>query len=304
MDVRCPACGEINPERAKFCLECGTSLAAVRAAGEERRTVTVVFADMVGSTALGERLDSESLRRVIDRYYDAMRAAVEAEDGTVAKFIGDAVMAVWGARVVREDDALRAVRAALAMRRELAALNEDLERQWGVRLGVRTGVNTGEVVVDPRRSADLLVGDALNTAARLEQAADDGEILVGPETYRLVRGELALEPVAPLELRGKARPLPAWRLLDGERRTPHATTPLIGRERELGVLRAAFEDAVAAGSFRLVAVVGSPGVGKTRPADEPCCALGRPAGGVVGRCEAPRPGGALVPVAAGLRARA
>src|SRR3954463_4993405 len=137
MDVRCPSCGEINPQRAKFCLECGTSLAAVRSGGEERRTVTVVFAALVGSTALGERLDSESLRRVVDRYYDAMRAAVEAEDGTVAKFIGDAVMAVWGARVVREDDALRAVRAALAMRRELAALNEDLAPRWGVRLGVR-----------------------------------------------------------------------------------------------------------------------------------------------------------------------
>src|SRR4051794_32107875 len=304
MDVRCPACGEINPERAKFCLECGTSLASVRAGGEERRTVTVVFADMVGSTPLGERLDSESLRRVVDRYYDAMRAAVEAEDGIVAKFIGDAVMAVWGTREVHEDDALRAVRAAAAMRDALARLNEDLAPRWGVRLGVRTGVNTGEVVVDPARSADLLVGDALNTAARLEQAADDGEILVGPETYRLVRGELALEPVAPLELRGKARPLPVWRLLDGERRTPHATTPLIGRARELGVLRAAFEDAVAAGSFRLVAVVGSPRVGKTRLADELCCALDGRAEVVVGRCEASGQGATLLPVADVLRAGA
>src|SRR3954447_1390403 len=304
MDVRCPACGEINPERAKFCLECGTSLASVRAGGEERRTVTVVFADMVGSTPLGERLDSESLRRVVDRYYDAMRAAVEAEDGIVAKFIGDAVMAVWGTREVHEDDALRAVRAAAAMRDALARLNEDLAPRWGVRLGVRTDVNTGEVVVDPARSADLLVGDALNTAARLERRAPDGEILVGPETYRLVRGELALEPVAPLELRGKARPLPVWRLLDGERRTPHATTPLIGRERELGVLRAAFEDAVAAGSFRLVAVVGSPGVGKTRLADELCCALEGRAEVVVGRCEASGQGATLLPVADVLRAGA
>src|SRR3954465_2403873 len=185
MDVRCPACGETNPQRAKFCLECGTSLAAVRASAEERRTVTVVFADMVGSTALGERLDSESLRRVMDRYYDALRTAVEGEHGTVAKFIGDAVMAVWGAREVHEDDAVRAVRAAAAMRAALSALNEDLEPRWGVRLGVRIGVNTGEVVVDPQRSADLLVGDALNTAARLEQAAGGGEILVGPDPSRL-----------------------------------------------------------------------------------------------------------------------
>src|SRR4051794_40006737 len=210
MDVRCPACGETNPQRAKFCLECGTSLAAVRATAEERRTVTVVFADMVGSTALGESLDGESLRRVVDRYYEEMRAAVAAQGGTIAKFIGDAVMAVWGTPTVREDDALRAVRAAAGMRRALAALNEDLGERWGVNLGVRIGVNTGEVVVDPQRPADLLVGDALNTAARLEQAAGDGEILVGPETNRLARGELALEPVEPLALRGKARPLQAW----------------------------------------------------------------------------------------------
>src|SRR3954470_11065424 len=247
MDVRCPSCGEINPERAKFCLECGTSLDAVRGGAEERRTVTVVFADLVGSTALGERLDSESLRRVIDRYYDAMRAAVEAEGGIVAKFIGDAVMAVWGTPTVREDDALRAVRAAAGMRRALAALNEDLGERWGVCLGVRIGVNTGEVVVDPQRPADLLVGDTLNTASRLEQAAADGEILVGPETNRLVRGELALEPVAPLALRGKARPLAAWRLLDGADRAPVArvAAPLVGREREVARICAAFDEAVA-----------------------------------------------------------
>jgi class 3 adenylate cyclase/tetratricopeptide (TPR) repeat protein len=300
MDVRCPSCGEINPERAKFCLECGTSLASVRGGAEERRTVTVAFADLVGSTALGERLDSESLRRVVDRYYDAMRAAVEAEDGVVAKFIGDAVMAVWGTPAMHEDDALRAVRAAAAMRGALAALNEDLEPRWGVRLGVRIGVNTGEVVVDPQRSADLLVGDALNTAARLEQAAADGEILVGPDTYRLVRGEVALEPVAPLELRGKARPLRVWRLSEGEG-PARATSPLIGRERELAVLRAAFDDAVESSSFRLVTVVGSPGVGKTRLADELACTLDGAAKVVVGRCEASGEGATLLPVADVLR---
>src|SRR3954468_6963451 len=179
MDVRCPACGETNPQRAKFCLECGTSLAAVRASAEERPTVTVVFADMVGSTALGERLDSESLRRVLDGYYDALRTAVEGEHGTVAKFIGDAVMAVWGAREVHEDDAVRAVRAAAAMRAALEKLNEDLRARWDVCLGVRIGVNTGEVVVDPTRSADLLVGDALNTAGRPGPGGGDGGDPVG-----------------------------------------------------------------------------------------------------------------------------
>src|SRR4051812_21221219 len=275
MDVRCPACGETNPERAKFCLECGTSLAAVPATAEERRTVTVVFADMVGSTALGESLDGESLRRVVDRYYEEMRAAVAAQGGTIAKFIGDAVMAVWGTPTVREDDALRAVRAAAGMRRALAALNEDLRERWGVCLGVRIGVNTGEVVVDPQRPADLLVGDTLNTASRLEQAARDGEILVGPETNRLVRGELVLEPVAPLALRGKARPLAAWRLPDDAERAPvaGAAAPLVGREPEVARIHAAFDEAVAARAFRLVTVIGSPGVGKSRLAQEVAASL-------------------------------
>src|SRR3954454_1776295 len=186
MEVRCPQCGEANPERAKFCLECGNSLNPAQAreqqpaSRESRRTVTVVFADMVGFTALGERLDQESLRRVMDRFYAEMRLAIEGQDGTLAKFIGDAVLAVWGTPEVREDDALRAVRAAEAMRRSLSTLNEDLEQRWGVKVGMRTGVNTGEVVVDPARPADLLVGDTLNVAARLEQAAQDGEVLIGP----------------------------------------------------------------------------------------------------------------------------
>src|SRR5687768_5942581 len=177
MEVRCSACGEHNPARARFCLACGAPIVptADEAAGspefarESRRTLSVLFADVVGFTSLGERLDSESLRRVMDRFYAEMRGAVEAQDGTVAKFIGDAVMAVWGTPEVREDDALRAVRAADDMRAALRVLNEDLDRRWGVRLGLRTGINTGEVVVDPAQGADLLVGDTLNVAARLEQ---------------------------------------------------------------------------------------------------------------------------------------
>src|SRR4051794_491048 len=277
MEVACPACAEPNPERAKFCLECGSPMASA-ISRESRRTVTVVFADMVGFTDLGERIDQESLRRVMDRFYAEMRGAIEAQSGSVAKFIGDAVMAVWGTPVVREDDALRAVRAAEAMRRALSALNDDLERRWGVRVGMRTGVNTGEVVVDTQRPADLLVGDTLNVAARLEQAAADGEVLVGPETYRLVRGEARLEPRPPLSVKGKARALSAWRLIDGsrpERRAePRMTAPLVGREAELDVLRDAFEAAVAAGECRLVTVIGSPGVGKSRLAAELADVLG------------------------------
>src|SRR3954447_632074 len=275
MDVRCSFCGEHNPERAKFCLNCGRALAEAAPAGsrESRRVVTVVFADMVGFTSLGERLDQESLRRVMDSFYGEMRAAIEGQDGTLAKFIGDAVLAVWGTPEVREDDALRAVRAAEAMRRSLASVTEELERRWGVKVGMRTGVNTGEVVVDPARPADLLVGDTLNVAARLEQAAGDGEVLIGPETYRLVRGEARLEPRPPLNLKGKARALSTWRLIDGsrpERRAePRMTAPLVGRDAELTSLREAFDAAVAAGACRMVTLIGSPGVGKSRLASEP-----------------------------------
>src|SRR4051812_25841049 len=239
--MRCPSCGQENPERAKFCLECGTALADAAAAPlasqESRRTVTVVFADMVGFTSLGESLDQESLRRVMDRFYAEMRAAIECESGTLAKFIGDAVLAVWGTPEVREDDALRAVRAAEAMRRSLAGLNDDLAERWGVRVGMRTGVNTGEGVVDPTRPADLLVGDTLNVAARPQQAASDGEVLIGPDTQRLVRDAVVLEPVEPLALKGKARPMPAWRLVDGtrpDRRAPaRLEATFVGRDEEL-----------------------------------------------------------------------
>ena len=203
--MECAACHQANPDGAKFCNECGSPLAGP--GGQEvRKTLTILFADLVGFTALGERLDQESLRRVMDRFYDEMRGAVHAHGGTVAKFIGDAVMAIWGMPVVREDDALRAVRAAEDMRAKLATLNEDLQARWGVRVGMRTGVNTGEVVVDPTKPADLLVGDTLNVAARLEQAAADGEILAGPETYRLVRDHATLEAgrAAPAQGEGAA----------------------------------------------------------------------------------------------------
>src|SRR3954466_13301940 len=219
MELTCPACGESNPQRAKFCLECGSPLVAAAAppSHESRRTVTVVFADMVGFTRLGERLDEESLRRVMDGFYAEMRQAIEGQSGTLAKFIGDAVLAVWGTPEVREDDAVRAVRAAEAMRRSLAGLNEGLEARWGVKVGMRTGVNTGEVVVDPARPADLLVGDTLNVAARLEQAATDGGVLSGPNPQRRGRRETRRGLVEPLALKGKAQPMPAWRLIDATR---------------------------------------------------------------------------------------
>jgi class 3 adenylate cyclase len=185
-----------------------------QAAQEVRKTVTIVFSDLTGSTALGESLDSESLRAVMTRYFDEMRRVLELHGGTVEKFIGDAVMAVFGLPKVHEDDALRAVRAARDMQHALERLNDDLETGWGVRLANRTGVNTGEVVAgDPAAGQRLVTGDAVNVAARLEQAAAPLDVLIGDLTYRLVRDAVDVEPVAPLELKGKAERVPAFRLV-------------------------------------------------------------------------------------------
>jgi class 3 adenylate cyclase/ketosteroid isomerase-like protein len=307
--VRCSSCGEENPARARFCLACGKPIATAASPPREvRKTLTVLFADMVGFTALGERLDQESLRRLMDRFYAEMRAAIEGQGGTVAKFIGDAVMAVWGTPTVGEDDALRAVRAAEDMRRALAALNDDLDARWGARIGLRTGVNTGEAVVDPGKPADLLVGDTVNVAARLEQAAAPGEVLVGSETYRLVRDDARLEPVAPLELKGKGRPVAAFRLLDGSRperrRDPRLQAPLVGRDRELARLRAALEAATAASETRVVTLIGSPGVGKTRLVSEFAASLRETATVVTGRCEPTGQGLTFLPIAEVVRSGA
>ncbi|MGZ4141427.1 MAG: adenylate/guanylate cyclase domain-containing protein, partial [Actinomycetota bacterium] len=173
----CSNCGEENPERARFCLNCGSPLEAAASPAETRKTVTILFCDVTGSTAMGEKLDPESLRNVMSRYFDEMRAVIESHGGTVEKFIGDAVMAVFGVPVLHEDDALRAVRAAAEMRETLERLNADLERDWGVRIQTRTGVNTGEVVAGTGNQT-MATGDAVNTAARLEQHAQPGEILL------------------------------------------------------------------------------------------------------------------------------
>jgi class 3 adenylate cyclase len=179
--ARCPSCGQENPDGFRFCGACGASLAAEQPQREVREPVTVLFCDVSGSTAMGERLDPESTGRVMARYFDAMRGAIEGHGGKAEKFAGDAVMAVFGIPVVHEDDALRAVRAAVDMRRAHDALNEELERDWGVRIVSRMGVNTGEVVTGEGNT--LATGDAVNVAARLEQSAAPGEILVGEATY-------------------------------------------------------------------------------------------------------------------------
>jgi class 3 adenylate cyclase/tetratricopeptide (TPR) repeat protein len=238
-----------------------------------RKTVTALFADVAGSTALGERLDPEALREVMSRYFDQARVVIERHGGTVEKFIGDAVMAVFGVPAVHEDDALRAVRAAAELGAAVHALSADLEGDVGVGLQVRIGVNTGEVVAgDPTAGQTLVTGDAVNVAARLEQVAEPGQILVGEETYRLIRDAVRVEAVAPPKLKGKADPIAAYRLVGVVPGAPaflrRLDSPLVGRNRELAALQAAFEEAVAESACRLVTVVGEAGVGKSRLVSE------------------------------------
>jgi len=175
----CPSCGVESRDEARFCDACGAALAA-EPAREARKTVTVLFCDVTGSTQLGEQLDPESLRRVMARYFEVAKDVIERHGGAVEKFIGDAVMAVFGVPAVHEDDALRAVRAAAELRDALGGLNAELAESYGTRLELRTGVNTGEVVTGTEER--LATGDAVNVAARLEQAAQPGEVLLGNET--------------------------------------------------------------------------------------------------------------------------
>ncbi len=263
----CTSCGAENRQEARFCDSCGAALAEVTPLREVRKTVTVLFCDVTGSTALGERIDPESLRRVMSRYFETAKAIVERHGGTVEKFIGDAVMAVFGVPAVHEDDALRAVRAADELRGGLAELNDELEESYGTRLELRMGVNTGEVVTGTEER--LATGDAVNVAARLEQAAQPGEVLLGEETYGLVRDAVEAEPVEPLAAKGKAEPVPAYSLVavrgDAPRR--HGA-PMVGRERQRKLLEDAFVNVVSSRVCHLFTILGTAGVGKSRLVEE------------------------------------
>ena len=260
---------------------------------------------MTGSTALQERLDPETVRRVMGRFYEEMRGALENHGGTVEKFIGDAVVGVFGIPQMHEDDALRAVRSAWEMRDRLAALNEELDQRWQVQIGTRTGVNTGEVVAaDPERGESFVVGDTLNVAARLEQEAPKGEILIGAPTHRLVRGEVEVEEVEPLTLKGKSEPVPAFRLIGLRDRPSQIARPgaaLIGREAELETLEGAMERAIERRRCELMTVIGSAGVGKSRLAEELIRRIEGDARVLQGRCVAYGEGITFWPVAEVLR---
>jgi class 3 adenylate cyclase/tetratricopeptide (TPR) repeat protein len=286
--VVCGACGEENPERARFCLNCATPLVMAAAIRDVRKTVTVLFADVSGSTSLGEQLDPESLRALMSRYFAAIKQVVERHGGTVEKFIGDAVMAVFGIPILHEDDALRAVRAAVQIRDAVATLNSEPQTGRGVALAFRTGLNTGEVVAgDPDADQTLVTGDAVNTAARLEQAAAPGEILLGQATYRLVRDAVTVESVESIAAKGKTQPLRAYRLLKVSGDAGHARhldAPMVGREAELGRLQQAFAQAVKDRSCYLFTLLGTAGVGKSRLVAEFLASIGEGAKVLAGRC--------------------
>jgi class 3 adenylate cyclase/tetratricopeptide (TPR) repeat protein len=258
-------------------------------AAQVRKTVTIVFADLAGSTALGERLDPEALRDLQTRYFAAMRRALERHGGTVEKYIGDAVMAVFGIPVLHEDDALRAVRAAVEMRDAMAELNRELEHDLGVGLELRVGINTGEVAgADGAAGHGFVSGDAVNTAARLQAAAPPGGIVIGSQTRRLVEGAVRLRSHGPVEAKGKRRPLRVWeveRLLDTSGRfTRGAAVPLVGRRAELRRLANRFRRAVDRDRCVLVTAVGPAGIGKSRLLREFAATIEDEATVVVGRC--------------------
>jgi class 3 adenylate cyclase len=254
--------------------------------GVMRKTVTVLFCDIVGSTPLGDQLDPEVLRALLARHFETARMVLERHGGTVEKFIGDAVMAVFGLPELHEDDALRAVRAAHDLRAAVAALNDELADDGGARITIRIGVNTGEVAAG--EGATLVTGDAVNLAARLEQAAAPGEILLGAPTHRLVRDLVVDEPVEPLRLRGKHDAVAAFRLLallpDATGLGKTSGPPFVGRSRELEALQTAYRRVCEGRSVELVAVTGVAGVGKSRLLREFTPLVEREARVATGRC--------------------
>jgi class 3 adenylate cyclase/tetratricopeptide (TPR) repeat protein len=267
----CPSCGEQNSDRARFCQVCGSALAEAPAAlREERKVVTVLFCDLVGFTASSDQADPEDVRARIRPYHARLRQEIERFGGTVEKFIGDAVMAVFGAPVAHEDDAERAVRAGLRITQSIAELNEE---QPELRLSVRIGVNTGEAVVAlgarPEQGEGMVTGDVVNTAARLQTAAPVDGVVVGEVTYRATRGLVEYDSLEPVAVKGKAEPIVLWRAVQARSRfgvdvEQGTRTPFVGRDNELSLLTQTFARAVAEPSVQLVTLTGEPGVGKTR----------------------------------------
>jgi class 3 adenylate cyclase len=270
-------------------MACGVRLRFGDLRPDARKPVTILFNDVTGSTELGERHEPEAVRRIMARYWQTVAEVCERHGGTVEKFIGDAVMAVFGIPAVKEDHAIRALRAAVELLEALAALNDDLEREWGVRLETRTGVNSGQVVAgDPAGGQALVTGDAVNVAARLEQTAKPGEVLIGDSTRALAAGAIEAEPVEPLELKGKAEPVPAWRLVDVTAREGQLArrldAPMLGRDDELRRLRGALDRAIAERKTHRATVLGPAGIGKSRLVRELAAGAAEQATVLIGSC--------------------
>ncbi len=264
--IVCPSCGEENPERARFCLACGAELEPA-AAGEERKVVSVLFVDLVGFTGRSDRADPEDVRATLRPYHERVKSDIERFGGTVEKFIGDAVMAVFGAPVAHEDDAERAVRSALRILDSIEEL-----RETGLELAVRAAVTTGEAVVAlgarPERGEGIVTGDVVNTAARLQSAAPVGGVIVDEPTMRTTDAAIVYELLEAVTAKGKAEPISTWRAVEARGRVgqPEAATetPFVGRELERTLLHETFVRAERESSVQLVTVVGEPGIGKSR----------------------------------------
>ena len=267
--LTCPNCGHENPDGARFCSSCGTRLEqAVEPAREERKVVTVLFADLVGFTSRAGQLDPEDVRAVLEPYHARLRSELERRGGTVEKFIGDAVMALFGAPTAHEDDPERAVRAAIAIR--------DWIRDEG-ELQVRVAVTTGEALVAlgarPAEGEGMASGDVVNTAARLQSAAPVNGILVDETTHRATQQPIVFEPREPVEAKGKSAPIPVWEAIEARSRfgvdvTRTTGAPLVGRDQEVDLLRGALQRARQEHSSQLVTIVGVPGIGKSRLVSE------------------------------------
>ncbi|HUG48675.1 MAG TPA: adenylate/guanylate cyclase domain-containing protein, partial [Candidatus Limnocylindria bacterium] len=262
--IVCPSCGQENPDGFRLCGMCGTTLTGeARVSREERKVVSVLFCDLVGFTAKAELLDPEEVRAVLRPYHGRLRSELERHGGTVEKFIGDAVMALFGAPTAHEDDPERAVRAALAIRD--FAVEEGLE--------LRVGITTGEALVTlgarPAEGEGMASGDVVNTAARLQGAAPINGILVDETTYRATRHAIEYEARPAVQAKGKSEPVPVRQAVAARSRfgvdvTHHARSELVGRDRELGIMRDAFERARHERTPQLVTLVGVPGIGKSR----------------------------------------
>lgn len=281
LGIPCPACGTPNPEHFTFCGTCGARLTSVPGhlappATEERKVVTILFADVTGSTTIAERIDPERMRTMMARFFEAMAEVIHRFGGTVEKFIGDEVMAVFGIPAAHEDDPERAARAALAMHGRLRELNANLQKSHGITFQMRVGINTGEVVANPRAAEKgefMVTGDAVNIAARLRSAAAPGTTVIGERTYLETAWLAEYRTAGPLTLKGKSEPVQAWELVS---LLPEPVRPatrgfharMIGRDGEFALLQGFLQRVIRERKTHLISILGPPGTGKTRLVQE------------------------------------